>query len=239
MSYSLALDDTPQGVNLFSEWLCWCMLWAGIEIYSFIYRKKTPNVQGDDAKEESTSLAFFIVTSSVCASIVEVNWILPFLTPALYFVTRNNSVDHYVLPSDFKSKRSEYPANYSYHLIFYILVAISTAQIRSNLPRKCSTRRVMSFFALFPIAALLFRFGISETTEAFWEVVNAFFSETPCAANGDTVRNATEIAQAFMDEPSRLMAEFGPRQGSKSWLDFILRFSNSCKDSTPLAIELR
>lgn len=83
MSYSFAFDDTPQVLNLFSEWLCWCMLWAGIKVYSLISRKKTPYVRGDDFEEESTSLAFFIVTSSVCASLVEVNWIL--VCPQLSF----------------------------------------------------------------------------------------------------------------------------------------------------------
>ena len=83
MSYSFAFDDAPQVLNLFSEWLCWCMLWAGIKVYSLISRKKTPYVRGDDFEEESTSLAFFIVTSSVCASLVEVNWIL--VCPQLSF----------------------------------------------------------------------------------------------------------------------------------------------------------
>ncbi|RAL64512.1 hypothetical protein DID88_001987 [Monilinia fructigena] len=129
MSYSLVFDDAPQLLNLFSEWLCFSILWAGIKIYSFISREKILHIRRSDVEEESTSLAFFIVTSGVCASIVQVDWILPFLTPALYFVTRHNSVGHYVLPSSVIFKRSEYPANYGYHLIFYILIAISTSVI--------------------------------------------------------------------------------------------------------------
>ncbi|ESZ97135.1 hypothetical protein SBOR_2493 [Sclerotinia borealis F-4128] len=377
MSYSFVFNDTPQVLNIFSEWLCWCILWAGIKVSSFISQKKTLDVRRDKAEEESTSLAFFVVTSSVCASIVEVNWILPFLTPALYIVTQNNSVDKYVLPSSFKSERSEYPANYGYHLIFYILIAISTsvlflpssanpvtiglgliflicqtatysrlsrhvdevqsvhqlfsklegtccwvvcfltvillvsqqqapdilrlsvssifkaslwiammllcneghacvltlmstfglstmyinvipspilaalsclcallilAHITSTLPHKCSTRRIIIFFAIFPIAALLFRFGISETIEAFSEMVNGLFTETlsSCTMNGNsTVRDVTDIVQTVIDEPSRLVAEFGPREEPKSWLDAIARFSNPYEDSTPVTIELR
>ncbi|KAF7866929.1 hypothetical protein EAF04_005770 [Stromatinia cepivora] len=376
MSYSSAFD-TPQVLNLFSEWLCWCMLWAGIKVYSFISRKKTPHVRGDDIEEESTSLAFFIVTSSVCASIVEVNWILPFLTPALYFVSRNNYVDNHVLPSNSKPEKSEYPENYSYHMIFYILVAISTsvlflpsspspvtiglgliflicqtaiywrlslsqtadaevqsprqlflnlegtccwvvcfltiillvsqqqtpeipslsiysifkaflwvaviflcneghactltlmstfglstlythvipslalatlsclcallilAQIISTLPRKCSARLVITLFASFPVVTLLFRFGIPETIEAFSELMHGSFFQTSCATNQEIVRNATDIAQAVVDEPSRLVAEFGPREVPKPWLDAILGFSRFCTDSTSVMIELR
>ncbi|KAJ8060017.1 hypothetical protein OCU04_011628 [Sclerotinia nivalis] len=377
MSYSFAFNDTSQVLNLFSEWLCWCMLWAGIKVYSFISRKNIPHVRGDDIQDESTSLAFFIVASSVCASIVEVNWILPFLTPALYFVSRNNYVDNHILPSNSKSERSEYLENYSYHMIFYILVAISTsvlflptssspvtiglsliflicqtaiywrlslsqtadaevqsprqlflnlegtccwvvcfltiillvsqqqppeitslsiysipkallwvaviflckeghacsltlmstfglstlyihvipslalatlsclcallvlAQIISTLPRKCSTRLVIALFATFPIVTLLFRFGIPETTEAFSELMHGSFFQTSCATKQDIVRNATDIAQAVMDEPSRLVAEFGPREDPKSWLDSILVFSKSCTDSNPVTVELR
>lgn len=359
MFHSFAYNDTPQALNLSSEWLCWCMLWAGIKVYSFFSRKKISRVRGDDIEEESTSLAFFIVTSSVCASIVEINWILPFLTPALYLVSRNNYVDNHVLPSNSKSERSEYPENYSYHMIFYILVAISTsvlflpsssspvtiglgliflicqtaiywrlslsqtvdaevqspcqiflnlegtccwvvcfltiillasqqqppeilslsvysilkallwvaviflckeghvcsltlmstfglstlyihvipslalatlsclcallilAQIISTLPRKCSTRVVIALFATFPVVTLIFRFGISETVEAFSELMHGSFFQTSCATNEDVVRNSIDIAQAVMDEPSRLVAEFGPRKDPKPWLDAI------------------
>ncbi|KAF5869320.1 uncharacterized protein Bfra_011127 [Botrytis fragariae] len=377
MYYSFAFDDTPQVLNLFSEWLCWCMLWAGIKVYSFISRKKIPYARGGDIEEESTSLAFFIVTSSVCASLVEVNWILPFLTPALYFVTRNNDADYLILPSNSKSEKLEYPTNYGYNLIFYILVAISTsvlflpsaynpitiglgliflicqttiytrlsssssardeapsvhqlfldlegtccwvvcfltvillvsqqqspvilslsiysifkallwaaviilcngghactltlvstfglstiyihvlpssalavlsclcallvlAHMISTLPRKCSTRPILGFFAIFPIIALLLHFGIPETIEAFSELVNGIFSQTRCANNQDTLGNATEIAHAIMDEPSRLVAEFGPREELKSWLDAIFGLSNSCTVPTAVTVELR
>ncbi|KAF7946604.1 hypothetical protein EAE96_009599 [Botrytis aclada] len=377
MSYSLAFDDTPQVLNLFSEWLCWCMLWAGIKVYSFISRKKTPYAQGGDNEEESTSLAFFIVTSSVCASLVEVNWILPFLTPALYFVTGSNDSDHHVLPSNSKIEKLEYPTNYGYNLIFYILVAISTSvlflpsaynpitiglgliflicqttiysrlsssssardestsvhqlfldlegtccwvvcfltvillvsqqqspgilslsiysifkallwaaviilcngghactltlvstfglstiyihvfsssalavlsclcallvlvHMISTLPRNCSTRQILGFFALFPIIALLLHFGIPETIEAFSELVNGIFSQTSCANNQDTLGNATVIVQAVVDEPSRLVAEFGPREELKSWLDAIFGFSRSCTVPTAATVELR
>ncbi|KAK6600731.1 hypothetical protein H4I96_05574 [Botrytis cinerea] len=377
MSYSFAFDDTPQVLNLFSEWLCWCMLWAGIKVYSLISRKKTPYVRGDDFEEESTSLAFFIVTSSVCASLVEVNWILPFLTPALYFVTRNNDSGHHVLPSNSKSEESEYPTNYGHNLIFYILVAISTSvlflplaynpitiglgliflicqttiysrlnspsstcdevpsvhqlfldlegtccwvvcfltvillvsqqqspgilslsicsiskaflwaaviilcnggyactltlvstfglstiyihvlpssalavlsclsallvltHLISTLPRKCSTRPILGFFAIFPIIALLLHFGIPETIEAFSKLVNGLLSQTRCANNQDALGNATDIVQAIMDEPSRLVAEFGPRDELKSWLDAIIRFSKSCTAPTAVTVELR
>ncbi|KAM3156198.1 hypothetical protein ABEW05_003331 [Botrytis cinerea] len=377
MSYSFAFDDTPQVLNLFSEWLCWCMLWAGIKVYSLISRKKTPYVRGDDFEEESTSLAFFIVTSSVCASLVEVNWILPFLTPTLYFVTRNNDSGHHVLPSNSKSEESEYPTNYGHNLIFYILVAISTSvlflplaynpitiglgliflicqttiysrlnspsstcdevpsvhqlfldlegtccwvvcfltvillvsqqqspeilslsicsiskaflwaaviilcnggyactltlmstfglstiyihvlpssalavlsclsallvltHLISTLPRKCSTRPILGFFAIFPIIALLLHFGIPETIEAFSKLVNGLLSQTRCANNQDALGNATDIVQAIMDEPSRLVAEFGPRDELKSWLDAIIRFSKSCTAPTAVTVELR
>ncbi|CAD6450392.1 44436499-6109-4d9a-b1c1-12dae27aa8c1 [Sclerotinia trifoliorum] len=373
---SFAFNDTPQVLNLSSEWLCWCMLWAGIKVYSFLSRKKIPHVRVDDIEEESTSLAFFIITSSVCASIVEVNWILPFLTPALYFVSRNNYVDNHVLPSNSKYETSKYPENYSYHMIFYILVAISTSvlflpsssspitiglgfifvicqtaiywrlslsqtgdaevqspcqiflnldrtccwvvcfltiillasqqeppeilslsiysilkallwvaviflckeghacsltlmstfglcilyilvipslalatlsclcallilsQIMSTLPRKCSTRLVIALFATFPVVTLLFRFGTPERIEAFLELMQRPFLQTSCATNQDIVRNAIDIAQAVMDEPSRLVAEFGPRKDLKSWLDAILVFSKSCTDSNPVTIEL-
>ncbi|KAM3072454.1 hypothetical protein ACMFMG_009255 [Clarireedia jacksonii] len=132
MSYSFVPIDSPQVLNLFSEWLCWCMLWAGTKIYSYLQIKprvpeKRSSSQREEKEEDSTSLAFFIVTSSVCASITEVNWILPFLTPALYFVTRNDGVDHYVLPGNFRSARSEYPPDYGFRLISYILVAIGTS----------------------------------------------------------------------------------------------------------------
>ncbi|CCD56665.1 hypothetical protein BofuT4_P144730.1 [Botrytis cinerea T4] len=377
MSYSFAFDDTPQVLNLFSEWLCWCMLWAGIKVYSLISRKKTPYVRGDDFEEESTSLAFFIVTSSVCASLVEVNWVLPFLTPTLYFVTRNNDSGHHVLPSNSKSEESEYPTNYGHNLIFYILVAISTSvlflplaynpitiglgliflicqttiysrlnspsstcdevpsvhqlfldlegtccwvvcfltvillvsqqqspgilslsicsiskaflwaaviilcnggyactltlmstfglstiyihvlpssalavlsclsallvltHLISTLPRKCSTRPILGFFAIFPIIALLLHFGVPETIEAFSKLVNGLLSQTRCANNQDTLGNATDIVQAIMDEPSQLVAEFGPRDELKSWLDAIIRFSKSCTAPTAVTVELR
>lgn len=112
------------------------------------------------------------------------------------------------------------------------------AQIISTLPSKCSTRRVIALFAIFPIAALIFRFGISEIVETFSEAVNGLFSQTRCASE-NIVRNATEIAEAVLDEPSRLVAEFGPRQKPKSWLDAIFSFSKSCTDSTHAAVELR
>src|SRR3954471_24183381 len=81
MSFSFVPNDSPQVLNLFSEWLCWCMLWAGTKIYSHRQskpektEKKSPS-QREEKQEDATSLAFFIVTSSVCASITEVNWIL-------------------------------------------------------------------------------------------------------------------------------------------------------------------
>ncbi|KAB8288837.1 hypothetical protein EYC80_010740 [Monilinia laxa] len=376
MSYSLAFNDTPQVLNLFSEWLCFSILWAGIKIYSFISRKKILHIRRSDVEEESTSLAFFIVTSSVCASIVQVDWILPFLTPALYFVIRNNSVEHYVLPSSVKFKRSEYPANYGYRLIFYILIAISTsviflpsstnpvtiglaliflicqtaiysrlsssptrdefqpahqlfqhleetccwivcfltlillvsqqeapelpsflvystfkallwiavvflcneghactltlmstfglstiyistlpssilawlsclcallilAQIISTLPRNCSTRRIIALFAIFPLIALLFRFGISESIEAVSDMTNGFFPATRCATNGNPIQNVPEMPQAILDEPSQLIAEFGAREEPKSWLNSLWRLSKSCKDPIPVVVELR
>ncbi|KAF7896181.1 hypothetical protein EAF00_006196 [Botryotinia globosa] len=377
MSHSFAFDDTPHVLNLFSEWLCWCMLWAGIKVYSFISRKKIPSARRGDFEAESTSLAFFIVTSSVCASLVEVNWILPFLTPALYFVTRNNDADHHVLPSNSKSEKPEYPTDYGFNLIFYILFAISTsvlflpsaynpitiglglkflicqttiyarlstsssardeappvhqlflhleetccwvvcfltvillvsqqqspgilslsvysifkallwaaviilcngghactltlvstfglstiyinflpspalavlsclcallvlAHIIFTLPRKCSKRPILGFFAVFPIVALLLHFGIPETIEAFSELMNGVFFQTRCTNNQDTLGNATEIAHAIMDEPSRLVAEFGPREELKSWLDAILGRSKSCTVPTAVTVELR
>ncbi|KAF7905056.1 uncharacterized protein EAF01_005577 [Botrytis porri] len=372
-----AFDDTPQVLNLFSEWLCWCVLWAGIKVYSFISRKKTPYAQGGGVEEEPTSLAFFIVTSSVCASLVEVNWVLPFLTPALYFVTQNNDADHHVLPSNSKSEELEYSTNYGCNLIFYILVAISTsvlflpsaynpitiglgliflicqttiysrlsssssdrdevssvhqlfldlegtccwvvcfltvillvsqqqspgilslsiysifkallwaaviilcngghactftlvstfglstiyihflpssalavlsclcallvlAHMVSTLPRKCSTRKILGFFAIFPIIALLLHFGIPESIKVFSELVNGMFSQTRCAIIQDALNNTTEIAQAIMDEPSRLVAEFGPREELKSWLDAISGFSKTCIIPAAVAVELR
>ncbi|TGO57830.1 hypothetical protein BOTNAR_0193g00250 [Botryotinia narcissicola] len=377
MSYSFAFDDTPQVLNLFSEWLCWCMLWAGIKVYSSISRKKIPSAGGGDFEAESTSLAFFIVTSSVCASLVEVNWILPFLTPALYFVTRNNDADHHVLPSNSKSEKLEYPTDYGFNLIFYILFAISTsvlflpsaynsitiglgliflicqttiyarlstassvrdeassvhqlflhleetccwvvcfltvillvsqqqspgilslsiysifkallwaaviilcngghactltlvstfglstiyihvlpslalavlsclcallvlAHIISTLPRKGPTRPILGFFAVIPIVALLLHFGIPEIIEAFSKLMNGIFHQTHCTNNQDTLGNATEIAHAIMDEPSRLVAEFGPREDPTSWLDAIFRLSKSCTVPTAVTVELR
>ncbi|QSZ31586.1 hypothetical protein DSL72_001153 [Monilinia vaccinii-corymbosi] len=365
MSYSLAWDDTPQVLNLYSEWLCFSILWAGIRIHSYISRKEILHVRGSDLDEESTSLAFFIVASS------------PFLTPALYFVIRNNSVEHHALPGGLRSRRSEYPANYGYHLIFYILIAISTsllflpsstnpvaiglalvflicqtaiysrlspslatrddiqpvhqlfrhlegtccwvvcfltvillvsrqqapeipsllvysafkaliwialiflcneghactltlmstfglstiytiaiqsprlavlcclcallilAHIISTLPRNCSTRRTIALFAIFPLAALLFRFGFFEFNEAFSNIVNGLFPDTRCPTNEKIVRNATEIAQAVLDEPSRLIAEFGARDEPQSWLISILRWLKPCADQPPVAVDLR
>ncbi|PQE09256.1 hypothetical protein CJF32_00010691 [Rutstroemia sp. NJR-2017a WRK4] len=132
MPFSFVPNDSPQVLNLFSEWLCWCMLWAGTKIYSRLESKprnteKRSLSQREEKEEDATSLAFFIITSTVCASITEVNWILPFLTPALYFVTRNDGVDHYVLPGNFLSGRSEHPPDYGFRLISYILVAITTS----------------------------------------------------------------------------------------------------------------
>ncbi|PQE07507.1 hypothetical protein CJF30_00007255 [Rutstroemia sp. NJR-2017a BBW] len=120
MPFSFVPNDSPQVLNLFSEWLCWCMLWAGTKIYSHLESKpgnteKKSLSQREEKEEDATSLAFFIVTSS------------PFLTPALYFVTRNDGVDHYVLPGNFLSGRSEYPPDYGFRLISYILVAITTS----------------------------------------------------------------------------------------------------------------
>ncbi|KAA8574337.1 hypothetical protein MFRU_015g01700 [Monilinia fructicola] len=376
MSYSLAFDDTPQVLNIFSEWLCFSILWAGIKIYSFISRKTILHIRRSDVEEESTSLAFFIVTSSVCASIVQVDWILPFLTPALYFVTRNNSGEHYVLPSSVKFKRSEYPANYGYHLIFYILIAISTsliflpastnpvtiglaliflicqtaiysrlsssptldefqpahhlfqhleetccwvvcfltlillvsqqpapalpsfliystfkallwiavvflcneghactltlmstyglstiyintlpsptlaslsclcallilAQIISTLPRNCSTRRIIALFAIFPLTAVLFRFGISESIKVIADMTNGLFPAPRCATHRNPIQLAPETPQAILDEPSQLIAEFGAREAPKSWLGLLWSLSRSCRDPSPLVVELR
>ena len=109
----------------------------------------------------------------------------------------------------------------------------------STLPRKCSTRPILGFFAIFPIIALLLHFGIPETIEAFSKLVNGLLSQTRCANNQDALGNATDIVQAIMDEPSRLVAEFGPRDELKSWLDAIIRFSKSCTAPTAVTVELR
>ena len=69
--------------------------------------------------------------------------------------------------------------------------------------------------------------------------MNGLLSQTRCANNQDTLGNATDIVQAIMDEPSRLVAEFGPRDELKSWLDAIIRFSKSCTAPTAVTVELR
>ncbi|KAF7882806.1 uncharacterized protein EAF02_006169 [Botrytis sinoallii] len=50
--------------------------------------------------------------------------------------------------------------------------------------------------------------------------------------------NATEISHVIRDEPSRLVAEFGPREELKSWLDAIFGPSKSCTVPTAVTVEL-
>lgn len=79
---------------------------------------------------------------------------------------------------------------------------------------------------------------MSGATDNFSEVRNGLLSETHCTMEANIVRNFDEIAQVIMDEPSRLVAEFGPRDEPKSWLSVILRSSKSCSNSIPAAVEL-
>lgn len=69
--------------------------------------------------------------------------------------------------------------------------------------------------------------------------MNGIFSQTRCANKQDTLGNATEIAHAIMDEPSRLVAEFGPREELRSWIDTIFGLSKSCTVPTDVSVELR
>jgi hypothetical protein len=109
-------------------------------------------------------------------------------------------------------------------------------QIVSSLPRSCTSRRLIILFALFPIMALIFRFNFSETdnlAELVSGIKEMFSMGRSCRAN-----ITTNVVQGVMDEPSRLVAEFGAREEPNSWLHFVTRiFSPAEKSCSGLGVD--
>ena|SRR5438034_1054756 len=106
--------------DLYSEWLCWCLLFGGLRAYRY-FRPEEAGVAKRDGNDESNKLAFGIAVACVCRTLVDVNWVIVCISIQMRYPRKERWVD--VCDSRFSHPRSIYTSNI--HLPQVVLPCLS------------------------------------------------------------------------------------------------------------------
>jgi hypothetical protein len=72
---TLLVELASGAPDLYSEWLCWCLLFASLRAYRYFRPEEARATRRDDS-DESNKLAFVIAMACVCRTLADVNWVV-------------------------------------------------------------------------------------------------------------------------------------------------------------------
>ncbi|KAI9751374.1 MAG: hypothetical protein M4579_006097 [Chaenotheca gracillima] len=98
------VNTVASSLDFCADLICWCLLFGGLRAYRYLH-PDAPVEHG--SSDESNALALAVVLASVCRTLADVNWIIPFVTPAVFLILQRVSNDYLPLNSTDDSSQAK------------------------------------------------------------------------------------------------------------------------------------